>query len=302
MKITLVYNPQAGGSPMPVEDLVKGLEKRGADVLTQDAKEEDYQQALGYPCDFVIIAGGDGTIEKVAKQIIKLGKGVPIAILPFGNANNIAGSLDVDTTLGSIVASWREKDFRKFSVGSINIAGSNRNFFESVGWGLFAEVLEEVKAEKKARAQPPVNAKDKVESGLKRLSQRVQELQPSFYQILLDEVDYSGYYLWVEVMNTQSMGPQLQLAPDARHGDQFLDVVLIKEEEKARLEDFLNVRNGENHDNLFNPIKTQKIKIRSNQSVHIDDEMFQVEDPSAQWAEIRLIAQPMLVLNAQNER
>lgn len=293
-----MYNPEAGGSALPKEDLVRGLERRGATVLAQDTKEEGYEKSLEHPCDFILIAGGDGTIEKVAKKIIMIDKGVPLALLPFGNANNIAGSLKVDTTLDGIVAGWINKDFRRFSVGSINMAGSNKKFFESVGWGLFAEVLKGVKEEKKRNLVPQVAGKDKVESGLKRLTQAVQDLQPSFYQVFLDEVDYSGYYLWVEVMNTQSMGPQLQLAPEASHGDDFLDVVLIKEDERSKLEFFFNVQQGQNERDNFNSIKAKNIKIHSDQPIHIDDEIIQADGSAARWSEINLIPQFFLVLNA----
>src|SRR5690606_8768603 len=235
MKITLAYNPAAGTTSFPLEGLIKGLEKKGAEVLVQDTKEDDYEQALTHPCDFMIIAGGDGTIEKLAEKVMDLDKDIPFAILPCGNANNIAGSLDVDTAIESIIDSWQQQTCRKFTVGSIRIGDGQKKFFESVGWGLFAEVLQEVKAEKKAGTQPHVAGQDKVKYGLEKLSQMVQELQPSFYQVLLDGKDYSGYYLWVEVMNTQSMGPQLQLAPGASHGDKYLDVVLIKEDERNYL-------------------------------------------------------------------
>src|SRR5690606_22534972 len=143
MKITFMYNPQAGGSDLPVEELVNGLKRRGAKVFTQCTKEDDYTEALEKSCDFMLIAGGDGTIEKIAKKLVH--KKIPIAILPFGNANNIAQSLDVDTALDVIVSSWLAKDFRKFSVGAILIDNESRYFLESAGWGLFAEMLNRIK-------------------------------------------------------------------------------------------------------------------------------------------------------------
>ena len=298
MKITLAYNPQAGTTSFPLEGLVKGLEKRGAEVLVQDTKEDDYEQALAHPCDFMIIAGGDGTIEKIAEKVMGLDKDIPFAILPCGNANNIAGSLEVDTAIGAIVDSWQQQAFRKFTVGSIRIGDSQKKFFESVGWGLFAEVLQEVKAEKKAAAQPRLAGQDKVKYGLEKLSEKIQELQPSFYQVLLDGKDHSGYYLWVEVMNTQSMGPQLQLAPDASHGDRYLDVVLIKENERNYLENFLTVQNGQNQADAFNPIKAQFIRIRTDQVLHIDDKLHQLENMAEEWAEISLVSKPLRILNA----
>lgn len=298
MKITLAYNPAAGTTSFPLEGLIKGLEKKGAEVLVQDTKEDDYEQALTHPCDFMIIAGGDGTIEKLAEKVMDLDKDIPFAILPCGNANNIAGSLDVDTAIESIIDSWQQQTCRKFTVGSIRIGDGQKKFFESVGWGLFAEVLQEVKVEKKAGTQPHVAGQDKVKYGLEKLSRMVQELQPSFFQIYLDDKDYSGYYLWVEVMNTQSMGPQLQLAPDAQHEDGYLDVVLIKENERDKLEHFISIHNGDKTGNKFEPIKVRRIRVRTDQIIHIDDKLHQSDNKPEEWAEISLLSKPLRILNA----
>jgi len=295
MKITFMYNPQAGGSDLPVEELVNGLKRRGAKVFTQCTKEDDYTEALEKSCDFMLIAGGDGTIEKIAKKLVH--KKIPIAILPFGNANNIAQSLDVDTALDVIVSSWLAKDFRKFSVGAILIDNESRYFLESAGWGLFAEMLNRIKSEKKKKKKDPIDKKGKVESGLTRLSEGVETLKHSFYHLFLDGVDYSGYYLWLEIMNTQSMGPRLQLAPEASHGDEFLDVVMVTEEEKESLYGFLNSQNEGENPHHFSTIKAKTIKVKSLEPIHIDDEIHQ-PTPEQDWLEISLVSQYFWVINA----
>lgn len=292
-----MYNPKAGGSTLPVEDLVSLLEQRGASVLTQDTKADDYKEALDYGCDFIIVAGGDGTIEKVAKKVINKGMTVPIAILPFGNANNIAGSLEVDTAIHSIIDSWEKKEYRKFRVGTVALGEVSKFFFESVGWGLFSEVLHEVEAEKEKQIQPPNQSQDKVKSGMQRLARMVSAIEPAFYQIFIDGEDLTGYYLWVEVMNTQSIGPRLRLAPEAKHGDEYLDVVLIRENERSLLEHFISRQKGDNDKDLFAPIKAQKIKIRTDQVCHVDDEVSSAKDVSGVWVELSLLPESIYILN-----
>ena len=299
MKITLMYNPQAGEKALEVEDLVSALEKRGAKVITQCTKDDDYAKALEHACDFILIAGGDGTIEKVAKLIVH--KPTPIAILPFGNANNIAQSLNVETALDGIINNWKNKNFSKFSVGSILINQETHYFLESVGWGLFSEVLSKSKADKKKKEKSSTTREDKVGSGLSMLNQSVQEIQASNYSIFLDGKDYSGYYLWVEIMNTQSMGPQLKMAPEASHGDEFLDVVLVKEADRKNLELFLNTQNGQGNTNGFNILKAKKIRVNSRESIHIDDEFYKPKNSGPfhqEWLEISIIPQFFWVINA----
>ena len=296
MKITLMYNPQAGGHDLPVESLKNGLIKRGGDVFAQGTKEEDYQEALNRDCDFILIAGGDGTIEKIARKIVH--KRVPIAILPFGNANNIALSLDVDTTLDAIVNGWENKNFRKFSVGSLHLDQKRLYFFEAVGWGLFAEVLYEIRQKKKTKQKKPKTQNNKVESGLSRLTRTLKDLQPSYYRIVADGVDHSGHYLWVEIMNTQSMGPRLRLAPEAVHGDEFLDLVLITEDDKKTVESFLKNQDKEENGHDFKTLKAKNIRIKSTEPFHVDDEIHKGGDPTTEWLEVSLLPQLLWVINA----
>lgn len=296
MKITLMYNPQAGGSDLPVESLKSGLIRRGGDVFTQGTKEEDYQEALKRECDFILIAGGDGTIEKIARKIVH--KQVPIAILPFGNANNIALSLDVDTRLDAIVSGWKNKNFSRLSVGSIRFEQKSMYFFEAVGCGLFAEVLHEIRQQKKAGEKKSRNEKNKVESGLSRLRQAIKVLQPTYYRLVADGIDYSGHYLWVEIMNTQSMGPRLQMAPGATHGDQFLDLVLVGEDDKEAAERFLKNQNKEGNGHDFKTIKARNLRFKSQEPIHVDDEILLGTEVPGEWLEVSLLPQFLRVINA----
>src|SRR5690606_18707510 len=214
----------------------------------------------------------------------------------FGNANNIAQSLDVDTALDAIVSSWLAKDFRKLSVGSILIDRQNNFFLESVGWGLFAEVLHAIKLEKKIKKKVAIDNKDKVKSGLSRLSKGLEALEPSFYDLHLDGVDYSGYYIWVEIMNTQSMGPRLELAPEASLGDEFLDVVMVAEDDRETLTASLNLPNGRQNRHRLPSIKANNINVKTPQPIHRNDEIHQ---PASEmhWLEITLVSQYFWVIN-----
>jgi Diacylglycerol kinase catalytic domain len=57
------------------------------------AKSPDFRDALRQPTDLVVIAGGEGTVVKAISHLYE--RNMPIAILPLGSANNIAGSLGI---------------------------------------------------------------------------------------------------------------------------------------------------------------------------------------------------------------
>src|SRR5690606_11456352 len=297
MKITLFYNPTAGGDGLPLKDLEKSFKKRGAKVTVQNTKKEGYANALDKDADFVVVAGGDGTIEKVSHLMV--GKSIPIAILPFGNANNIANSLEVETALDKIFQNWETGEFSKFSVGALQIDQEEKFFFESVGWGMFASTLYEIKSDKK-KGKKKSSGKDnkKEQSGMKKLMQSLDDLEPSFHGVILDGVDHSGDYLWVEIMNTQSMGPLLQLAPEAKHDDGFLDVVLVEEGEREALRKFLEAQPNGNVMHDFKTLKIKTIRVNSREVVHIDDEVYQPKDTEDNWVEARLLTHYFEIINA----
>src|SRR6185436_18057135 len=94
MRITLIHNADAGSANGDAGALVEMLRDAGHTVRYQAYKREGWKRALEEPADAIAVAGGDGTIGKVAKRIA--GRGIPIAPLPAGTANNIARTLGLN--------------------------------------------------------------------------------------------------------------------------------------------------------------------------------------------------------------
>src|SRR2546428_11103322 len=89
MRVTLVYNPGAGEDEQLSGDALLDLISRaGHSVVRRSSTDDELDDALAEPVDIVAVAGGDGTVGKVAKSLI--GKPAAIAVLPMGTANNFA--------------------------------------------------------------------------------------------------------------------------------------------------------------------------------------------------------------------
>jgi diacylglycerol kinase (ATP) len=93
--IHIILNPTAGTRNRALLDKVVGrLRASGADVtieLTQapsHATELARAAARTGSADVIVAAGGDGTINEVARGL--LGQGVPLSIIPLGTANVLA--------------------------------------------------------------------------------------------------------------------------------------------------------------------------------------------------------------------
>lgn len=231
--ITLIHNPGAGKSGAEdAKKLRKLLERRGHDVRYRSTKEDGWKKALKKSTDLVAVAGGDGTVGKVARRLA--GRGVPIGVLPSGTANNVAHTLGlIDQSFEGLVRGWEKPRRIKLDVGLVKAPWGKRYFIEGVGAGLFASMLARPAKRLKESKKP-------VEGAMERLKRAAAEAEPVEFHAKLDGKDISGSYLMIEVVNLRYVGPNLHLAHDSQVGDGQFDVVLISESERDRLRYYLD--------------------------------------------------------------
>lgn len=229
MRVTLIHNPGAGKQGRKDgKRLVAMLTELGHDVRYRSSKEDRWKKALKKPADLVVVAGGDGTVARVTRRMV--GRGVPIALLPSGTANNIARSLgQVERPFEELVRGWEAARRVKLDVGVARGPWGERYFVEGVGSGIFAALLSKPAGEKAKKAPRPV------ERALKRMKGVAARSKPFEIGAELDGKDISGRYLMLEALNLPYVGPNLHLAHDSRPGDAELDVILVTEAERARL-------------------------------------------------------------------
>jgi diacylglycerol kinase (ATP) len=231
VRITLMHNPGAGRQAMRPAALQKLLTTHGHEVRYQSAKEEGWKKALKKPADLVVIAGGDGTVARVTRRMV--GRGVPVALLPSGTANNIARSLGLlERPFEELVRGWDAARRVKLDVGTVRGPWGERYFVEGVGAGLFARLLAKPSTKVKKGRRP-------VEGGLRRLGKSAASYEPIEIHARLDGKDISGRYLLLEALNLRYVGPNLHLAHDSKPGDGHFDVIMVKEEQRDRLRYYL---------------------------------------------------------------
>jgi diacylglycerol kinase (ATP) len=231
VRITLIHNPTSGHAHT-AKQLRKFLAVGGHDVRYRSAKEPGWKRALKKPADIVVVAGGDGTVGKVARRMV--GRGVPIGILPCGTANNIARTLGLlERPFEELVRAWDKPRRVKLDVGVAAGPWGERYFIEGVGAGLFAAALARPSRHALKKSRNPV------EGGLRRLRKEAAHCEPVELNARLDGKDISGHYLLMEALNLRYVGPNLHLAHDSQPGDGQFDVVLVTAAERDRLRYYL---------------------------------------------------------------
>jgi diacylglycerol kinase family enzyme len=239
MQVTLIYNPKAGQAEAADGKLIAGLiREAGHEVVYESSKNGHWEKALEEPGDIVAIAGGDGTVNKVARRLF--GRGIPVAILPAGTANNVATSLGlIDKPIDQLIAGWNEAVRVKLDMGVAVGPWGSRVFIQSLGVGFFARMMSKLDDSDSPEKDLLDDSSDPVTTVQRILRKRLQSHPASRLTVTLDGNDLSGDYVLLEAMNVPCIGPNLQLAPDADSGDGLLDVVLLSDEERSRLDELL---------------------------------------------------------------
>jgi diacylglycerol kinase (ATP) len=236
VRVTLFHNPSAGDAEITAEQLQSILTEAGYQVRYQSTKK-DWRSALEKPGSLAIVAGGDGTVAKVAKALAETG--ATLAILPFGTANNIGKALGVFGDVKTLVEAWHDAPVLEMDVGVVSGPFGEERFVEAVGGGIFAELVRRGHGEVD---DATVIVGRETDRALQLLRQILDEAETAHWRIELDDYDLSGDYLAVEAMNIGFAGPNLPLSTAADVSDGELDLVLLREDDRRRLLEYVSGR------------------------------------------------------------
>jgi diacylglycerol kinase (ATP) len=282
VQVTLIHNPEAGDELHSAKGILKELEAAGYDAYLQSTKRGGTEKSLKDPGDLVVVAGGDGSITKVAIAIA--GRGIPMAILPIGTANNIAKSLGVLGSVRELIAGWRRAERRRLAIGTVVTRWGAMRFVEAVGVGVFTELVSRGDSEVSGNTGGLTG--HAIDRALLLLQRIVEQRAPRFRQLALDGSDLSGDYLLVEAMNMPLVGPNVPLAPSADYGDGELDLVTVTEGEREALAEYIKARlaGGAAPPQLTVRRGTRVTMRASPGELHVDDEAWRPEQPTGAGA------------------
>ncbi len=279
MKIArLFHNPKAGDEEHEKKSLVSLVEAAGYECRYSSTKKVGWEK-IEDDVDFLIVAGGDGTVRKLTGELLKrkkLDKSFPIGLLPLGTANNIAKTLGLNGDSEKIIASWKNKNLKSFDVGVCSTKDISF-FLESFGFGLFPYLMKEAKKLEEKEGDTP---EKKLKKALKLLHEISLEYEARDCKLIIDEKDHSREYIMAEVMNIRSIGPNLLLSPDGDPGDGLMEVVTIPASEKKLFASYIEGKiNDVDLKFFFKKIPASSIEISwKGTHVHYDDEIIKLKE------------------------
>ena len=295
VRVILLHNPKAGRGEYSKRKLIQSLREANHEVIYQSTKSKDWRSVLKKSADVILAAGGDGTVGKVARELI--GRRTPLSVLPLGTANNLARTLGFDKDVERLIGELSFARTRGIDVGCLRGPCGKRYVFEGIGAGLLAEYLRQPH-----REAPGLSKKEEMTWHVCALRTLLKAYQARKWKLRIDEEELCGRFLLLEAMNIRSVGPVLKLAPTARASDGQFDLVLATEKERDIVMDYLADRRVGRKTPIF-PLPTRsfrRLHIRwEGSSMHIDDLLWPEEGDTPLPGEIELSVQNSALLVAR---
>jgi diacylglycerol kinase family enzyme len=269
----LLHNPSSGKTPLTKEQLVALVNSKGFDCVYASIKDKGWDE-INKPVDFIIVAGGDGTIRKVARKLLRKKdphKQLPIGLLPMGTANNIATTFEQLNDPATLLESFHHSKLRPFDVGKAICTEDNMFFLEAFGFGIFPNLMNNMHDEQKKFER----IEEEINYARKMALKTIDAYKPRECSIKIDGADHSGEFLLVEVMNTPLIGPNLGINPLGNTSDGTFEIILVSEAEKEKLKEYIEGKIAERTSlPTFSTLKGKNIEIKwKGARAHVDDEL-----------------------------
>jgi diacylglycerol kinase (ATP) len=289
MKVALFYN-EAAGTGVALAEIRAALAQSGHQLVRIVERHSDPRRLLDGEVDLIAAAGGDGTVSDAARVIA--GHGVPLAVLPIGTANNIALGLGIRGSIDEIVSGWTRAARRPFDLGWVRTPGAESSFLEGVGGGLVPAGIAAHQAQGDAGRAP---AGARLPGAIRAYRDALSRLKARRSTVVLDGAPTTDDLLFVEVLNTQAVGPRLELA-EADPSDGRLSVVMATEAHRGQIDEYLRVLGESGPGRLsLSAALARNVEVRGWAWIHVDDRLLSV--PPGEPTSIRIEPAALEVLS-----
>jgi diacylglycerol kinase family enzyme len=275
MKIALFHNPSAGDRSLDGSRLIRYFVEAGYDVTYVAINQKGWESAFKKPIDRAVIAGGDGTVSRLAPWLAATK--IPFCILPLGTANNCAKTLGQTHPIEVLVAKLPSANIKQVDLGIVTTPLGQQVFIESVGIGLLAEFMGEMRMrEKKKNSRNRLNPEERLAGALKYLRSLAKDYAEFRCELLLDDQIVSGHVLFLEVANMGLIGPNLNLIPNVDPHDGAFEVAWAGTDQRKEWRDYLkHLLNGVDMKPPIHMTRCSLILFRDvDAAAHIDSKVF----------------------------
>ena len=264
-KVRFIYNPYSGENNIinELDNVIKLHQEVDLTVVPyRIQKGKDLAEALDIideTYSYILIAGGDGTVDSLVNAMKHRNINIPIGILPVGTANDFGKFINMPTDIQEACKQILDSKPVAVDVGKIN----DDYFINVASTGLFTDISQKIDTNLK-------NTIGKLAYYLKG----IEEL-PNFRKLKVKisskECNYDGEMYLLLVFNGKTAG-NLNLATEAEITDGKLDVIMFKAIQVMELLPlFIKLLKGEHLDSdKVVYFKTDDVYIESSEDIVTD--------------------------------
>lgn len=265
-KVKFIYNPFSGENTIldDIDTVIKVHQKYDYLVvpfrISKDYELRDAFRDINDTYKYILIAGGDGTVDNIVNIMKEIEIDLPIAILPVGTANDFAKFIGMPTDVEEACEQIIQSQVENLDIGKIN----EKYFINVASTGLFTDVSQKT----------DVNLKNTIG----KLAYYVKGIEqiPNFRKLKIKvnsahRVFEGDMYLML-IFNGQTAG-NFKFAYKADVTDGMMDVIIIK---AGMIKDiislFVKMLKGEHLEDAKGLIyfKTDKLHIECDEGIVTD--------------------------------
>lgn len=270
-KALLAYNPVSGSRFVPshLDVIVQKFQEMGVLLTTYRIPETDQhlRDILKMEYDFIIGAGGDGTLSQIVQLMLEEKVSRPFFAIGAGTCNNFTRNIDVSSQINNenqicqIIEDVYGGNIKKIDVGKVN---DKSIFLTSLAGGSFADTSFSTDKNLKLVMGP-------LAYYLKPLTE-IANIKPYRVSIEADGKQYDENIYMFLLLNGKSVGNFTNFIEIADLSDGLMELVLIKESNTLEIANlFLSVIKEEDitiHNNV-EVIRGNKFKITTPEDMPI---------------------------------
>jgi diacylglycerol kinase (ATP) len=226
-RVRALINPKSGVHLMPeaviriIRDVwdVPGASFDLQESLNPEDGKAKVRQAVADGVDLLIVAGGDGMVNTLGSELI--GTRVAMAVLPTGSGNGFARHFGIPLLVRQAALALRNGQRVRIDVG----VAAKRPFFVTCGLAWDAELTQTF------QRLPVRGMPSYIFAGLRHYF----TYEPQHYHLIVDNEPLDVVRpLIFTVANLSQYGGGVKIAPDAKHDDGLLTMVVIPQTDTLR--------------------------------------------------------------------
>jgi diacylglycerol kinase (ATP) len=221
VKPFVIFNP-AAGSVTNTRSVLSGLRRLKPVAIRETKKCDDAKkfarQAIEQSSRYIVVAGGDGTLNEVVNGIANH-RQIRIGIVPLGTGNDFARTLGLPSSIEENVDILRAAKTRP--IDAVRVQSDQVRYFVNISAGGFSGIVDE-------KTTPEIKQNWGGLAYVRGAAAALPKLHAYKTRVILDDQEELSLQLYnIVIANGRFVAGGLPIAPDADPSDGLLDIILI---------------------------------------------------------------------------